>query len=1016
MRVPKIVKDSVLFSPPANRNAAGLSGNDVNTLFPLFGFLVCILYFANKQRDIVGDYMENQNDPVAVMPVGNYPLRKVSTGNQYVNFTTISEPEQKAREQRLVLFLKNIQSKFQNGEFSGGFTISSSGSAPLVAKARDERLVAMGLKKAPDHETETIYKLEKATGAAVHPKSADWWVKRYTYESMFTGEDPETRFLPMSFVLGGLDIGNQESSFFHGAVKKLVVESDVDLLAINDVQNAALKFHFTLVDTNWRNINGQVGPREIHLVTSQENNWNVVTAVLDKEGGTAIDFSVTFFAFRMEDEPVAFASNVLTAYKREGFGFYPNSLNLDPIVRVNSDNSSRLLFALRVMCTTFRQIEFMPSGYTNKSTKKPYYDNIFAIVSEKRPLPIELVATGPDGGQKLVYQIRVRTSTPMRAPEDLDWDSNSVRTVMLSFVDGSALLLECATCNWKWVNKDRTHTAVAANTVLDLMFLSELPSGSYTTPVSKLPKKGIQWDINYDTRRYSNKISSSRDTHLKVQADFPRHSIDIPETEIDNTWLDWTGTDPSSWVVYTVILGLIACLFGGWIFPSGARAWRVGQLTALMGVAFSVYLLFVFIGIRFEIPGVTPFFMTTHDKVIYYYIMALFVVGAVCVLWSLRFNHRVPESLYVCAIMMVSVAVIFHSMPITNGDSVSDSMRVWRAALVVVMFKCVLIFSWECLKMGIKSLNTPNTPAMHSGIFAFSGGPLIVVICIVLLFPLVYMLKRDTKCDELRYKLGRSDNGLNRPSLTPAQTSFYTSEKEDLKKEFDTLKCSSSSASFGETGARAIAGVLVLAILVAFVASPVLAKFTKKLFPSRTPVYLAPSIENSKISVGVYMTKLVVSVVLLLLTLSMLLPEMKLIVKTDQSDENTCKLSRNSLQVFKRDFANDSNSYAFDSREKITEINDDITALDCSTQSNITIVAGVSVMVFLWIVTIVTPSKFTYTSKIGSFTDTSLFMGFATIVIFTMGWLDNKARAQGFIQTDFNNIIRSIGDMLTPPI
>lgn len=744
----------------------GLARNDSLVVPVLGAFLISGALLVNRQREIVGTYMQRRGDGLGVepkttpVPVANLPLRLVENGTDAHNFSQLAEREKEARESAVLELVRRIYELSETGYLKAGLRVELAGERSEAVKAqRKERLDALLGKKAPSSAG--------ARGQVKQRAGEAWWLARYTLYSLFDKEVPETRYLPMSFVLGCTDVSSHEQFLFFGAVRRVVIESDVSLLEEQDAKNVAYKLIFDLVDTNWRNLGRMVGDpsrpekmelvsREIRVVCTQDNTHKLVTAVVGADG-KALNMFVSTFAFRLEDEPVRFADDSLRAFQKEGFGLEVNQSSAGVrSIRMVASMGRRLLFVLRALPVLFEEVKFRLTANRERDDVGQMFAQEFGCVSG--PLPLEVVVRRAPGIHALVTKVVVRTTVPMRAAGDLDWDSNALMYVDLRLSDGRTLELSCRNCAWSVIMASGVRATLGDIASVDLVVLSALPRKSYRTPASALPSEGVPMSTTFQSKRFVNPVNLGLDAYERAHGSNPR--LDVDSLEVSPATVSpkakakaksppgkaksaatksaatksgagagvrefLAGVEATAWPgmredpnfkLAASILGVLA-LAGLVAFfkPSGKLAFAAGVVARLAGIA-SLVAALVFAAATI---GENP--IRNQAEAMLGLAVVTFVASAFAVVLSLRCNTGVSATFFCASLMALACALVLYSMPLSkevirgprgasansasgeaDGDAVQPLVNL-EAVLLGVMGFSLFLVACEARKMGTKA-------------------------------------------------------------------------------------------------------------------------------------------------------------------------------------------------------------------------------------------------------------------------------------------------------------------------
>ena len=931
------------------------------------------LHYGMRHRDIADDYMSSAVAPVAEPnAVANLPLRSFVNGTSYSNFNETDEVAKEDREDAIVKFMRTVKLLHDSGSLDANFNTDTNASAG----------------------------------------GTPWWQFRHRLQTLFP--DSEERWLPVSFMLAGTERANHAQYLFHGGVKSLVVETDVDLftnMQVN-IDNAAFKITFTLVDTNWRNIGKEGAPKEFSYVCNQDNARAVTSALLDA-GGAALPIFVSSFGFRLERAPVDYATDVWRKFRMQGVGLEvnraPTEDPLNPVapalasVRFHENSGGKLTFIMRALPLLFKH---SVTTKWNEQVGSIYVHSITPADPANDGLPLILHV---NLDKHRIGMARVGTAIEMREPGDLEWDGNAVKSLAFETVDRQhEFVLDTTTGDWYDRNPvSLQQVTLSNNTAIDLVVLRDLLGRKAVLPA--LPAHGTEVFENFETRSFTRGQNFGLEEYNQVHAYNPTMSVFELESEINHNWWAWVETGVGTWLF---VFAALSCLMLGWIAPGISRlCMKAGRLLALpVLVVGVVYLVMMYILTWTEIDSA---FVLYSDKILYYGGLAVSAVTALYFLLCSRFVGA-PPAQFVIAVIVLATATGLARLLKTNGrkqvltKTVKTQFGVWAATAALACFVIALTLRQNSA-YPMDSGYRPSVSFVPGGV----GGMLnlkSVLLLGAVIFMGVYVIHGwDRECERAKFVKQRALNRANTPGLSSAASQFYR------KEYFETEEC--------QVNSQLVLGCVILgAVGLVWIFGPVVSSYMSRLFLSKTSNTPAPEDrgpdskdggdvteeaakhDNTKLKwlilVGIY--------VLLVMVLSKVIPDSKALERGDRFT-GVCEDARVSLEQYKYVYDSDFN---FDSVAKKDKIIEEMTGLECLPGLHIIFMLTVLAFVLLWITAVTVKER--KVEKVVNVWASALFTLVVCLLAYGLAWLHDDDKRIGLLSVNLPKFINQILIKLQP--
>ena len=962
-------KMDLLLNSPPDENSPGLAANDPTMLFPIAGAFLAVSFYINQQDNLLGPYLENSSDPKHEL-IGSIPMRFPDPDDGLVLFRGITKTQREWREKAIVKMVRDIDDR--GDLFLGYNNVISSESVPEAMKAREERLERLGLKKSEKKKQ------------SVSSRDAPVWIKKYIYESMFVKEIPSTRYLPLSFLIAIID-KNGDSKLYHGGVEKLTVESDADLLKVQDAENLALRVYGTCFDTNWRNM-GTGTPKRIHFIYAQDNTGKADIAILDKakeSGGVKkAGITVTSFAINLLDKPVQFSSKWDEFYE-EGLSLevnrkYPHSL------RLVHDQGAQLLFLARAMNRVF------PSGVEYERGDKQ--------VKIKGEIPLAMRF-----GDRVSRVNEIRLTSDNQFPDsDLDWSSVKLKGCMFSTESFGIIYQDTSGVDWKIKLPDGGTLGskdITMSTRVELLVYSSQPAAN-----PRLPDNIPTSFKNFQTPRYAQDVTFSLQKYNDYHALQPRLRTNSPEIKETTPYFE----SSIGWPPYLLAALFIAWFIFSWMKPNQNRAWVLGQAAGVAGVAFALLSVASFFAIQTDY---IPWLKKTHDEVLFFAVGFLLLIGSVSIVTSLRFQRSVPSGAYMMSILLVLGMFLIRATPISKPEDLTENMVAWRSVLIIMIFKAGLLFSWECLKLGGKASHSKEILPLTTGLQYTNPGYALIVAMVFLIYPLYsLLLKADRpECDAYEAKkewLQKEARNTNERRLK----NEYEKEAEEIDQDF--FKCSDFKNRVGSFSGKAMGLVGVGALFLYYLGTPIFSNIVKKIAPAKPITYHNAEMQDSRVLMVYMVAKTLISLGLLIFAFSILGPEFSF--QSEPGD--VCVVSQTNLDYFSENYGLDIDKVFFKTESKLAQIRDKFDALGCISEQNVAILGLLIFLVGIWSVSIITPPRFASSIKVPSILDAIVYIVFFVLSLFLLTWMIEKDNLRKALDISTIKSLNDFISLLRPPV
>jgi hypothetical protein len=927
------------------------------------------LYTSMNHRKITNDYFDRAFPrSTKVTPSGNFPLRSFTDGTQYDNFNQTTEPEMESRENAVIDFVKSIERLDTEGDLPAYFAVDSnvqSAQSRQAGKTKDGRPI----KKSDDV----------------------WWAKRYTLTSLFP--DEQQRWLPVSFVLAGTERSTSTQHLFHGAVKKLVIESDVELLSGVDLENVAVKLIFTLVDTNWQNL-CEGKPREFNYVCTQENSRAVTSAVLGPEG-VALPIYVSTFAFRLESEPVDFATDVWSRFRIQGLGFNSNTIQNNEgdagSVRGKADSSAVLsgsdsIAVVHMHMNKGAQLTFLlraiPSMYSadiktdwNRKSGATFIQSISMNRPSRDALPLVLVV------QDEVYSlsmVRLTTLMELRNPGDLEWDANIVNTIAFKTVDNQhEFLLDPVT--GLWTDRHPTTLVLAptpVNTPIDLVLLSDIPLRSVAFKRDEMPGHGKEEFTDFKTRGNPVSVNLGVNHYLRQHALNPELAVSTIRAAPEQNWWKWYPTENWFWAA---IAGIVITLFIG-LMVSMRSVFMAGNLLALC--IFGLAILFVVLTVYFRLNKTHTSFVLYGDQILYSGTAAVFAVVSIYYLLSSRLVGAPPISTFIALGFLAQAGLVAYTLSINGRETAltREMTNVFSIQASLAALACLVIV--VDLKENIQSAWYPMPPKVivnPLSVFLVSTIGLVIV-SVPMAMALSNAWQTETERNDFAF-----DRAMDALEDKAGMTKTEDEEKLDLfyRREVDELNQADRSY-YSRNVALAVCGLI--AVLWVFVPafSMLAARFpVKQIGPEAEQQY--PFLTRN-VHRWVFFGQLVAALALLANAAFITVHEAGILTRGAQSGY-ICETARANLFYYDQVYLD---SVQFDAPKKREIILNDFAALQCVPDTLFAVGVALAVFTLLGLFALAVERR-RARSEI-NILRSLIFVLFIGEIIYSVAWLSDEER------------------------
>lgn len=940
-------------APPESRDAPGLAANDSAMLFPIAGAALAAFFYVNQQDKLLDEYLSKSRAPIENVPVAQIPLRYPGPGGEPVRFRAVPEEEKVARENAIVSLVRKIHEN--QASFQGTFKEVTAGNPQAAAAARQARLEG---KPTPNNEP--------------------FWVKKYVIGNLFAAELPFTRYLPISFLANTVR-ADGGTELFHGGLESLTIEANKDILRVANTENVAIRIYGTGVDTNWRNMGREGARRKLHFIFTQDENrvadMRVLTKAYANGGVNDTSLLLTSFGLNLHPEAVRFDTDVFKRFRAEGLHLAVNGLYPDS-VRLLNDKGAILLHMARALHRVFQ------SNYQR-------CDN-WVEVDDKAPLVLRF-------NDRLLRVSRLLLSSDQKhfPDPDLDWTSVVVKGICFETDQG---IVYQNTAGGEWKVKEAKELAVNEGTRIDLIAFSKEADVEALPP--DLEQSRYQFK-DFDSARYVLKSSLDLHRYNAVRAELPSLRIDTPEIgaqgiKIDGTLQGFGGAIASACSL--MLFGIVS-----WILAKQSIPFRLGQITAVFGGAFFVLSILSFVAVRFK---VIDWMRVHHDEVLFYSVIVLLCLSALTVLSALRFNHSVPAGVYVMTLLLLVCIGFLRATPIRDTDELTVPMAAWRSAIIIVIFKAGVLLTWESFKLGLKSRVTP-VMEISSGLQFAEPATGALLVGVVLLYPLYKMLlsveREGCEAREIRRQWLEDRLAATSDAKLKAIYRQELDEKPPCPKSFQY--------GFEEVSGKVIGGMLVLLAVLVYIGAPVLLMVTRKIAPDQGALLVPRNKEDSTIRLVYGFAKTLVSLGLLALSVAILVPLMDFF----PGKESTCSAAKADLQAFNERFDTDMDREFFGFQTKQLQVQNEFNSLRCVGQRSVAIISTIAFLVGIWMISIVTPPRFSSTPARSSALEGFFFSVFLVLVALAVAFINDKSALRKALELDAASAINQLLQILVPP-
>ena len=668
----------------------GVASNDVSSFFTMLTFVICFMYYAVHREELAADFYESRWPLEKLL---SEPIKKVGQlgllyhtefSSERVSFNQTSEPEKKTREKAVVNFIRTMGEKHKDNSLPFEFKTT------VISKAAGSRSNAT--QKIGVHNTECD-----------NPQNS-WWKAKYEVNSLFKDEIPQTRFLPMSFYMEATN-GDGKRIVHYGAVKKLVIEADQDVLInVGSGDGVAYKMIFTLVDTNWENNGGVAGSGKnalIEVVASQQTNRCVFSAIV--RDGKAYNVFISAFAFRLERDTVSVTDDVRKLYRNDGLTLAADlslkDSNALALVRFHAGKDRMLAFLVRTLPLLDKRLIFAHGK-----------ENSVRIAGETPqsllPLQVHISSTEvlDDKGNKSlsfpIHEILVRFNVKPRDPGDLRTDTSYVRAIQFK-IPGNKLIIQDGTQKGIWyidTNK------LPKDTTVDLVVLSRTPSNNkFTLPkIAHAKVNGENKFVSMSAARYGGKmITLDKEAYERVRVDRPGlFTEDLRTYEDDKERVLTPGefVNDRSWMV---VLPLLFFLVIGWKFASGNLIAASAKMSALFCGVFGVTSVITAVA---EHKDWIPENMRPYERIFFVASIVCMLSVAAAVLFSVRYSADISASTVIALISILITVTFIYMLEIHNIDErVPENVIALKIVSLVLLGQSLIVIAIEMNKLARKA-------------------------------------------------------------------------------------------------------------------------------------------------------------------------------------------------------------------------------------------------------------------------------------------------------------------------
>ena len=963
--------DSLVRSELTEKNT-GLAPNDTTMLFPVAGAFLALSFYLNQQDRLIGPYLENCNICKDKIPrlIGSIPLRYSDPDNGIVLFRSVTETNKEWREKAIIKLIRDIHER--GNLFQGEVKIISSEAVPDAMLAREERLQKLGILKASKKPK------------SIKPKETSVWVKKYIYESLFIKEIPNTRYLPISFLINTInDDGN--TFLYTGGMERLTIESDVDILKIEQAENIAFRIYGTCIDTNWRNL-GTKSPKRIHFIYTQDNLRKADIALLDKSkesNGKKLDnVTITSLAINLENSPITYSTEN-TSFLEQGLSLevnqkYPNS------VRLIHDQGSELIYIAQALKRIY------PSNISynlgNKQVK----------ITGKIPLEINI-----DNTSSKVTELTLTSDNQFPEP-NLDWTSVKLKGVMFNTKDLGTIYQDTSSAEWKIrLNNSgkKEPKDISPSTKINLLIFSKYSEKNTIEIPEKLPTKFS----NFHTARYFQDVTFSLHEYNKYHAENPKLETKSPEIKMSYPKLTKNKTN----IAYTFAVIFFLFFLLVWFRPNKNLVLFLGRLTVFFGFIFAAVCALSFFALRLNIFE----FLQLNQEILFYFLVALLFIGSFSIISSLRFQRNVPSGIYLMTLLLLLGIFFLKATPISSKEELTQDMLAFKSVLIIMLLKSGLLFTNECFKFSKRSNNVVSPKYLSIGMEYKNPNSLGTFILILLIYP-VYNILLDAdqpQCDAYDIKKRWLENELINVKNDKLKQE-YENELINLNNQF--FNCDELKTKVDTFSGKTVVLIAIGCLFLYFIGFPLFIGTVKKIIPSKPIDYLNSETEDSRSLLIFTVIKTVVSSALLLFSAILILPEFNF----NSTSDSVCNVVKENLEEFKEMYGTDLDKIFYNTPYKLSLIRDKFDALGCISEQNQTILGIVIFLVGIWIVSIITPPRFCSTFQVPSILQAIFFTLFVSIVGLFLSWIQEKDNLRKTLDINSIKVLNDFISILKPPV
>lgn len=751
----------------------GLASNDVLAMYVAASGSAFAAFLAENSSAAANEYRD------ATRPGGDEPDAQPEKVGQVgllynsqftsarVSFNQTSEAEKDDRELAIVNLLRTARDRAERGQLPIKF---------------DVRVTSLGAGSVTPTE-----KQDQATQNAECKAAQDaWWKARYEMTTLLTGEsDEQHRHLPLSFYLEGVDSKGTRIKHY-GAVKRLVVEADKNVLAGTPgaVSGAALKMYFTLVDTNWENEAANVrpsrAPAQIDLIARHQASRCVSSAIV--RGEQTFDVFVSSFAFRLESAPVSISTDVRRRFMGDGLTLVPGDAGKDTsglsIVRFHANRHQTLAFLSRALPVLHRRLRF---GAVQGEPA-----TVIEGETPERPLPLVLSVrstepVNPEGDRHVeapVMSMMLRYNAQPLDFGDLGSDPAFVRAAQFRLADGNVVAQD-ANNKSVWYFNSR---AIQGEPTIDLAILSHAPRTKrfrLQEPVKSVVNGAHEFYWFRSPAAANQRVSLSKDDHDATLAS-------DPTTPVNSLLVSVPGEDgvpklpplagPYAWLVPATQMALLAI---GWSVAEASMFSSVAKLACVVCavVAASAALLAVADG-----TAATPEAMRGYERLLFPAVLAAAALAGVALFFSLRYRAELSYSTLVAVATASFCASVLLVMEGATGRDGPYLSRLRFVALLVLALSLGLV-AIEMRKLEraaeVDAVPPPRLPLFPTAlpVNALAAVTLAAAAAGTWLGRRALLDAPPDNCNQLEYLAEAGARG-ERESKEPAAKSFYREQME----------------------------------------------------------------------------------------------------------------------------------------------------------------------------------------------------------------------------------------------